>query len=77
MKKYIEIEMGVLERLVDGKCVEGSLRRNVAQPSEGQASEKTALGLGEGVDAAHQGVWQFPEGCGNGAGDGLAAGSYP
>ena len=28
MKKYIEIEMGVLERLVDGKCVEGSLRRN-------------------------------------------------
>ena len=29
MKKYIEIEMGVLERLVDGKCVEGSLRRNV------------------------------------------------
>lgn len=28
MKKYIEIEMGVLERLVEGKCVEGSLRRN-------------------------------------------------
>ena len=28
MKKYIEIEMGVLERLVDGKCVEGALRRN-------------------------------------------------
>ena len=28
MKKYIEIEMEVLERLVDGKCVEGSLRRN-------------------------------------------------
>ena len=28
MKKYIEIEMGVLERLVEGKCVEGSLRRD-------------------------------------------------
>ena len=29
MKKYIEIEMGVLERLVDGKCVEGSLRKKL------------------------------------------------
>ena len=94
MKKYIEIEMGVLERLVDGKCVEGSLRRNEwtgkicfraynrqsrnhPKDREGQACEETALGLGEGVDAAHQGVWQFPEGCGNGAGDGLAAGSHP
>ena len=28
MKKFIEIEMGVLERLVEGKCVEGSLRRD-------------------------------------------------
>ena len=28
MKKYIEIEMEVLERLVEGKCVEGSLRRD-------------------------------------------------
>ena len=28
MKKYIEIPMEVLERLVDDKCVEGSLRRD-------------------------------------------------
>ena len=28
MKKYIEITMEVLERLVDDKCVEGSLRRD-------------------------------------------------
>ena len=28
MKKYIEIEMGVLERLVEGKRVEGALRRD-------------------------------------------------
>lgn len=28
MKKYIEIEMEVLERLVEGKRVEGSLRRD-------------------------------------------------
>ena len=27
-KKYIEIPMEVLERLVEGKCVEGSLRRD-------------------------------------------------
>ena len=29
MKKYIEIEMEVLERLLDGKYVEGSLHRDV------------------------------------------------
>ena len=28
MKKYIEIPLEVLERLVEGKCVEGSLRRD-------------------------------------------------
>ena len=28
MKKYIEIPMEVLERLVDDKCVEGSLHRD-------------------------------------------------
>ena len=28
MKKYIEISMEVLERLVEGKCVEGSLHRD-------------------------------------------------
>ena len=28
MKKYIEIPFEVLERLVEGKCVEGSLRRD-------------------------------------------------
>ena len=28
MKKYIEIEYEVFERLLLGKCVEGSLRRN-------------------------------------------------
>ena len=28
MKKYVEIPMEVLERLVDGKCVEGSLRKD-------------------------------------------------
>ena len=28
MKKYIENEMGVLERLVEGKRVEGALRRD-------------------------------------------------
>lgn len=28
MKKYIEISEEVLAHLVDGKCVEGSLRRN-------------------------------------------------
>ena len=27
-KKYIEIPMEVMERLVEGKCVEGSLRRD-------------------------------------------------
>ena len=27
MKKYVEIPMEVMERLVEGKCVEGSLRR--------------------------------------------------
>ena len=29
MRKFIEIPMEVLERLVDGKCVEGSVRRDV------------------------------------------------
>ena len=28
MKKYIEIPLEALERLVEGKCVEGSLRRD-------------------------------------------------
>jgi len=28
MKKYIEVSLEVLENLVDGKCVEGSLRRD-------------------------------------------------
>ncbi|MBR6843274.1 MAG: hypothetical protein IKM77_13370 [Prevotella sp.] len=28
MKKYIEIPFEVVERLVEGKCVEGSLRRD-------------------------------------------------
>lgn len=28
MKKYIEIPFEVLDRLVEGKCVEGSLRRD-------------------------------------------------
>ena len=28
MKKYIEIELDVLERIVSGRCVEGSLRRD-------------------------------------------------
>ena len=28
MKKYVEIPMEVMERLVEGKCVEGSLRRD-------------------------------------------------
>lgn len=28
MMKYIEIPMEVMERLVEGKCVEGSLRRD-------------------------------------------------
>ncbi len=28
MKKYIEMEMEVLERLVEGKCVAGSLHRD-------------------------------------------------
>ena len=29
MRKFIEIPMEVLEHLVDGKCVEGSIRRDV------------------------------------------------
>ena len=28
MRKYVEIPLEVLERLVEGKCVEGSLRRD-------------------------------------------------
>ena len=28
MKKYIDIPLETLERLVEGKCVEGSLRRD-------------------------------------------------
>ena len=27
MRKYVEIPLEVMERLVEGKCVEGSLRR--------------------------------------------------
>lgn len=29
MRKYVEMPIEVLERLVDGKCVEGSVRRDV------------------------------------------------
>ena len=28
MRKYVEIPLEVMERLVEGKCVEGSLRRD-------------------------------------------------
>ena len=28
MRKYVEIPLEVVERLVEGKCVEGSLRRD-------------------------------------------------
>ena len=44
---------------------------------KGPHGEETAVGLGEGVDGAHQGVWQFSEGLLYGTGHRVAQRAQP
>ena len=73
MKKYIFIlnAIELLKLLLDGKYVQGVLymdqntgritfkayNRQPSSPRKGRTREEAALGLGEGVDGAHQGAW--------------------
>ena len=43
---------------------------------QGSSGEEVALGMGEGVNATRQGVWQFPQGVQYGSGNGTLRGAY-
>ena len=89
MKKYIFIlnAIELLKLLLDGKYIQGVLYMDqntgritfkaYNRPRKGCAREEAALGLGKGVGGAHQGVWQFPQGCRYGPGDGTVGGQHP
>ena len=92
MRKYIELSEEVIARLVCGKCVEGSLHRDEwtgkvtfrayqrmprTDTREGPPGEEAAVGLGEGVDRAYQGLRLVPQGHGYGARDGAVGGQHP
>ena len=80
MKKYIFVlnAIELLAQLMNGKRVKGVLYldQNTAGAREGPSGEETALGMGEGVYATRQGVWQFPQGVQYGSGNGTLRGAY-
>ena len=93
MKKYIFIlnAIELLKLLLDGKYVQGVLYMDQntgritfkAYNRQPRTREKDVLvkklpwGWGKGVGGAHQGVWQFPQGCRYGPGDGTVGGQHP
>ena len=79
MKKYIFIlnAIELLKLLLDGKYVQGVLYMDQNTGRITFKAYNRQPRTGKGVGGAHQGVWQFPQGCRYGPGDGTVGGQHP